>query len=104
MSPFEFAVNFAASKRLTRLVVEDEITRPIRESHAITKHEKLSYLLNCPYCVSVYTGLGVALSSIVFPKASKFLRYGLALSEIQCSLKDLEEQRAALVQDYGPPL
>ena len=104
MNLLDLAVDFGASKRLTRLIVEDEITRPIRESEHVEKHEKLSYLLNCPYCVSVYTGLGVALCSIVFPRASKFLRYGLAISEIQCSLKDYEEQRAALVADYGPPL
>lgn len=101
---FDLAINLAASRRLTRLITEDEITRPIRESHTVTSHEKISYLLNCPICIGVYTSAVVTLSSILFPKASKPFRYFLALAELQATLTELESQRAALVQDYGPPL
>jgi hypothetical protein len=101
---YELAINLAASRRLTRLITQDEITQPIRDHHAITSHEKISYLLNCPICVGVYTSAAVTLSSILFPKASKPFRYFLALAELQATLTELESQRAALVQDYGPPL
>jgi hypothetical protein len=96
-----------AARRLNRLITEDEITRPIREAHAVQRHEKLSYLLNCPYCVGVYTSAAVALSSIVFPRGSRILRYALAIAEVNATLKDIESQRQALVDaasGYGPPL
>lgn len=104
MNGLKVLIDVAASRRLTRLIVKDEITRPIRESHAITSHEKLSYLFNCPFCVSVYTGALVAVSSMVFPRASKIALYGLALAEFQATLTELDNQREALVDDFGPSL
>lgn len=103
-SPFELLIDVAASKRLTRLIVKDEITRPLREHPEVEKHEKLSYLLNCPYCVSIYTSAAVTVAGIVFPKASKPLIYALALAEAQAQLHELDEQRAALAEDYGSAL
>lgn len=104
MTLLKLVTDLAAARRLTRLVVEDEITAPIRAHGFFKRHDKLSYLINCPYCVAVYTSAFVSLSSIVFPRASKTLLYALALAEFQASLKDFESQRQALVQDYGPPL
>ena len=104
MNGLEVLVDTAAARRLTRLIVKDEITRPIRDHHLVTKHEKLSYLMNCPFCVSVYTGALVAVSSMVFPRASKIVRYSLALAEFQATLTELDNQREALVDDFGPSL
>lgn len=107
MTPLKVLVDLAASRRLTRLVTKDEITRPMREHQFFHKHEKLSYLVHCPFCVSVYSGLLIAGSSILFSKDSKIVQaviYGLALSEFQSTLVELEEQRDALAQDYGNPL
>lgn len=98
------ALDVLAARRLTRLITKDEITRELREIHSIQSHEKLSYLVNCPICVSVYTSAFVVLSSILFPRAAKPARYVLALAEVQASLTELEAQRDALVQNYGPPL
>lgn len=97
-------VDVAASRRLTRLIVKDEISAPLRDHSFFDSHEKFRYLINCPHCIAIYTSAGIALSSIFIPRASKPLRYLLALAEIQSSLTDLEEQRSALVEDYGPPL
>lgn len=97
-------LDLAAARRLTRLIVQDEITADFRESEFFHRHEKLEYLVNCPYCVGVYTSAAVAIASIFVPKVSAPLRYALALAEFQATLKDIEEQRAALAQDYGPPL
>lgn len=104
MNPLNVLVDLAAARRLTRLVVEDEITREFREHSFFDHHEKLSYLVNCPFCVSIYTSAFVAVSSILFPRASKPLIYALALAEAQATLKELEDQRDALVQDYGSAL
>ena len=104
MNPLNLVLDIAAAKRLTRLIVDDEITRPIREHHSVTKHEKLSYLLNCPYCVSVYTSALVTFSSMLLPKASRPVIYLLALAEAQAQLTEYEAQRAALTENYGPPL
>lgn len=51
-----------ATRRLTQLVVEDEITRPARElvtnwadRHAVgTLPDRLGYLVDCPACSSVW--------------------------------------------------
>lgn len=54
------AIEVAATARLTRLIVEDEITREFREwVEDRTGDSKLTYLVNCPYCVSVWAGAAV---------------------------------------------
>lgn len=70
----ETAIDVAATWRITRLVVEDEITRPMREAVAERWPEsKLAYLVTCPYCVSVWAGAAVQ----VLPRP---LRWTLGLS------------------------
>lgn len=97
-------IDLAAARRLSRLIAKDEITRPLREHPQVQKNQKLLYLLHCEICLGVYTSAAITISSILFPKASKPIRYALALAEMQATLIELESQRAALVQDYGPPL
>lgn len=104
MTILRTVTDLAAARRLTRLITKDEITRDLREVHAIQKHEKLSYLVNCPICVGVYTSAAVVLSSMLFPRASKPFIYALALAEAQATLTELENQREALVENYGPAL
>ena len=41
---------------------------------------------------------------MVFPRASKIALYGLALAEFQATLTELDNQREALVDDFGPSL
>lgn len=104
MTPYDFAISTAASRRLTRLITKDEITRPLRENDFTERHEKLSYLLQCPFCVSVYTSAGVVLSRMLFPRASNLVLTAFAIAEVQATLTEIEEQRQALVENYGPPL
>lgn len=77
MSVVALVVDVAATRRLTRLVTKDEITAPVREWAWKNDRKKLTYLVNCPYCVSVWAGVLVA--SRVLPAP---LRWGLALSEL----------------------
>lgn len=48
--------------RVTRLVNLDEITDPIRiaAAHAFGPESKIVYFLQCPWCVSMWLGLGTA--------------------------------------------
>lgn len=66
------AVDALATFRLTRLVVEDELTSPIRE--AVWKRydasdTKIGYLLTCPWCVSIWVGVGVVAARRIAPSA-----------------------------------
>lgn len=100
----ETSIKLAAARRLTRLITQDEISRPIREHQILHKHEKLTYLLHCPICVAVYTSSGVVLFDMLFPRVAKPVLTALALSEAQATLIELEAQRDALEQDFGPAL
>ena len=60
-----------ATYRLTRLVVEDEITRPLREKVWDThppESTKLGYILTCSHCTSIYAG--AAVSALAFAASS----------------------------------
>jgi hypothetical protein len=72
-----------AAHRLTRLVIQDVITAKPR--NAILKkypptQESWSYLLTCPWCASMYTGLAVAVLQGKGGSAGRGLVYALALS------------------------
>lgn len=54
-----FAIDTLAVIRLTRLVLEDEITDDIREiiyERFDPSTTKLGYLFTCPWCVSIWAG------------------------------------------------
>lgn len=69
------AINLAATARITRLAVDDEITRPARElvEELTGPDSRLTYLVNCPACTSVWAGVVVQ----VLPR---WARIALALS------------------------
>lgn len=100
----ETLINIGAAKRLARLITKDKITEDFREHKFFHKHEKLTYLVNCPICVSVYTSAAVVLSRMLTPRASKPILASLALAEVLAQITEFEDQRQALVEDYGPPL
>lgn len=58
--PVVLAVGALATFRLTRLLVEDEITRPVREQLADDAEGRLAYFVTCPWCVSVWVAAGWA--------------------------------------------
>lgn len=96
MTPTELVIRTAAAWRLTRLVVDDEITRELRDAVA-AKHghgSKLTYLVNCPYCVSVWAGLIAA----VLPRRAAG---ALALSSGTIGIKWIAEVAEAAVARGG---
>ena len=62
-----------AVARMTRLVTQDEITRPLRGmvlrrlNDENPVHLKLAYLLECPWCVSIWVGAGVFSAVATWP-------------------------------------
>lgn len=71
--------------RLTRLVIADEITQPIRDK-VWEKHPpeatKIGYLFTCPWCASIWVGVGVAAARKIAPAAWSFAATALAGSAV----------------------
>lgn len=56
--------------RLTKLAIDDEITRPLRERIWV-KHPAdhgIGFMLACPYCASVWAAAGVVTARRVIPR------------------------------------
>jgi hypothetical protein len=96
--PVTLTVGALAVHRLTRLVTEDEVTRPLRER--LTKvvsgtmyrpvHPRLGYLVTCPWCVSVYVAAGWAALTVAAPAVTAPAGAVLAWSSVTGLLASLE--------------
>jgi hypothetical protein len=79
-------VDALATQRLTRLVVEDAITEPIRnfifKKFGEPEDNRISYLITCPHCASMWIGFGVVAARTIAPKAWRPLSYALAFSSV----------------------
>lgn len=82
----DHVIDALATHRLTKLVIDDYITEPLREKvyekFGDPEDSKISYLVTCPWCVSIYTGLGVVAARSIAPKAWAPLAAALAYSSI----------------------
>jgi hypothetical protein len=78
-----FVIDALAAYRLTRLVVEDEITSDLRDL-VWRKFDpgttKVGYLLTCPHCTSVWVAGAIVLARHIAPKAARPATYALALA------------------------
>ena len=54
----DLAIQAAAVARITGLVTSDEITAPMRRA-AWVIDDRLGYLVDCPYCTSVWAAAAV---------------------------------------------
>lgn len=64
------AITALATYRVTKLLIEDEITEPVRsriQEKFPPESTKIGYLTTCPWCVSVW----VALPVYFLPKSVK---------------------------------
>ncbi len=91
---FILLVNALAVHRLTKLVIDDKITEPIRDwfFDRWNPQDSWTYLFTCPWCVSIWAGafavLGVYFFWVVwFPVALI-----LALSSIVGLITTLEDR------------
>jgi hypothetical protein len=84
-----------ATVRLTRLVLDDEITAPLRESaldaliHTGETRpalkpltDKLEYLLSCPWCTSIYAAAAVFALRRYAPETADLVNGALAASAV----------------------
>ena len=82
----EDIVDALAVHRLTKLVIDDYITEPLRdkvyEKFGDPADSKISYLVTCPWCVSMYVGFGVVAARTIAPKVWRPLSYALAFSSV----------------------
>lgn len=79
------AVDALATYRLTKLVLDDEITAPARDwvfERCDPQTTRLGYLLTCPWCVSVWAGGAVQLLRLASPRAADFTSGLLAASAV----------------------
>jgi len=76
-----------ATYRTTKLVIDDEITRELRNYlyEQVQKlppktAAKLEYLLGCPWCISIWAGSGLALLVKLLPDVGEVVVNALAAS------------------------
>lgn len=72
-----------ATHRLTKLVLDDQLTAPVRDwvfKRFPPESTRLGYLLTCPWCASIWLGAGVTTARFVAPRAWRPIARLLALS------------------------
>ncbi|TWG96358.1 uncharacterized protein DUF1360 [Nocardioides sp. J9] len=80
----DLLVDGLATYRLMRLVRDDRVAEPLRstvhERYGDVEDSKVAYLLQCPWCLSIWFGAGLALLRHRWPRAADLLSRTLALS------------------------
>ena len=88
MKPTTLVLSLLATYRITKLVLNDEITRELREKAfaVLDEHngnpvaDKLTYLLGCPWCVSIWAGAALTALKKFAPSVHETLVQSLGLS------------------------
>ena len=64
-----------ATYRLTKLVIDDQITEELRnKAYELAEgHDKLTYLLGCPWCISIYAGAVAVVIEKTVPEVNTVL-------------------------------
>lgn len=60
-SKLTLILDIIAVVRLTKLILEDEITQPLRDlvHKRFPPNTKLGYLFTCPWCMSIWVGASI---------------------------------------------
>ena len=79
-------IDTLASYRLVKLMRDDRVTEPVRESvierHGPPDESKASYLLHCPWCLSFYFGAALTLGRHVAPRTTSAIARTFAVSAL----------------------
>ncbi len=81
----DFGILALASYRLARLMVEDEITAPVREriwKRYPPETTKVGYLFTCYWCSGIWSASALQLSRIIAPKTTRVVEAGLAAAAV----------------------
>jgi hypothetical protein len=84
-----------ATYRLTRLAVVDEFPPAEWVRQKVlgwSDGGPASYLITCPYCVSVYVGFGVLAARKIAPRSWGYVAQALALASLGALVVQLDEQ------------
>lgn len=88
-------VDALATYRLQKLVRDDKIAEPARNyiyhKYGEPHESKLAYLTTCPWCLSIYAGLGLSFARMIAPGTTNALARGLALSAIAGIMAERED-------------
>lgn len=73
-----------ATYRLTKLIMEDKITEDFRNLiyEKFPKDSKLSYLIGCPWCVSIWAGATIFTLRRISPETANIVSGLLAASAV----------------------
>lgn len=78
------ATDGLATFRLVKLIRDDRITTRLRETiaerYGTPEESKIAYLADCPWCMSIYFGVGLTLLRRKWPRTTSLVSRGLALS------------------------
>jgi hypothetical protein len=89
--PVTLIVGALATHRLTRLLVEDEVTEPLRNAAAGRNPEgRLAYFARCPWCVSTWVAAGWAALTVTAPSVAAPVGAMLAWSSVTGLLTSME--------------
>lgn len=78
-------VDAAACFRLTRLIVDDQVTQPLRDriwQQHPPERGGVGFLISCPYCTSVWAAAVVVVARRAAPRAWQPAAEILALSAV----------------------
>lgn len=79
-------VDGLASYRLMKLVRDDRITEPARDAvqewTGPPEESKVSYLMACPWCLSIYFGAALTFGRVRWPRATDLVSRTFALSAL----------------------
>ena len=85
MSVFDFIILALATYRATRLVIEDEIFYSLRNkifNRFPPESSKIGYLFTCPWCASIWLGLGFVSWYTINADTARFFAVALGLSAV----------------------
>lgn len=80
-----FTLLSLATYRLTKLVIEDELTAPLRNKifeKFPPSSTKIGYLFTCPWCVSIWAGAGLIALEKSSPVLGEVSQKVLAVSAV----------------------
>jgi hypothetical protein len=79
-------VDALASYRLVKLIRDDRITEPVRDSvqdrSGPPEQSRLAYLMGCPWCLSVYFGAALTVGRLRWPRATNAVARPFAVSAL----------------------
>lgn len=80
----ELVLDTIAVYRLTKLIIEDKLTEPVRDLvfDKFPQGGMMRYLITCPWCISIWAGIVVFGLRKVSPETATYLSSILAASAV----------------------